>query len=201
MLQTGYGWQSTSTCSVATPTCIQAQHRQLPTVDHFVLTGSPRPVTGSIWHWSSPQSLSEGPRENEPSSWLQITREHHPVGPTKWHTQREVLADTRLLWAHPAQWGQFPKSSLYAVVVAIPHSQPALRVNPTHWCVNSEKAQQQQEGRHKPHKGHSWNNWLKWSGRLCHWDLKDTYYISPPCQDRCSRSTEYIETNTELQAK
>ena len=35
------------------------------------------PVTGSIWHWPTPESLPRGPRTNTFSGWLQTTKEHY----------------------------------------------------------------------------------------------------------------------------
>ena len=137
-----HSWQLGSVHSLASPRCLQAQHKQQPSADHSVAhTSGHRLGTGSSWTWPAPEPLPRGSRPNTPSGQLQTTLKHHPTTFAN-DTSKGTRVDSRSM-------GSANSSS--AVVTAIPDSQSAWgSIPPTDIPTSVMKAQLQQESTHNP---------------------------------------------------
>ena len=126
-------------------------------------------------------------------SWITLETPEpvHPVDSYRPHQSTTTLPLHS--WSSTEGWGG------WSVVAGNPYSWLAW-VNPSHWSANSNWSSTTEESVLSPHKGYSLIPSTDDKGRLCHWTLKDTYYIRPHYQDTEWKQLYLIHRNKHREA-
>lgn len=135
-------WQSSSFHSIISHRYHQAQHKQQPTVDHFV--APPRQSKAGHKWWLNLACIRASPKRLHNKYTQRPTSDHSSAPPTSSTSDTPKSANSTSTRAQAKQLfslcGQSPHISLCAVFMAGPHRQSTRRAIPTTYIQTTIKA-------------------------------------------------------------